>query len=72
MGGTLLDAHASHKSFQRKDGRTPPPTDEDPGNPTVNFRGEKRSNQPHRSVTGPDTQLARKGHQTAAMLCQAA
>ncbi|MGH9643223.1 MAG: IS5 family transposase, partial [Terriglobales bacterium] len=67
VDGTLLDANASHKSFQRKDGRTPPPTDEDPGNPTVNFRGEKRSNATHQSVTDPDARLASKG--TGAMLC---
>ncbi|MGH3515502.1 MAG: IS5 family transposase [Pseudonocardiaceae bacterium] len=61
VDGTLLDACASHKSFQRKDGRTPPPTDADPGNPTVNFRGEKRSNATHRSVTDPDARMASKG-----------
>ena len=37
---------------------TPP---EDPGNPTVNFHGEKRSNETHESTTDPDALLARKG-----------
>jgi hypothetical protein len=60
VDGTLLEAWASAKSFQPKDKKSPPPPD-DPGNPTVNFRGEKRSNQTHESKTDPDAQLARKG-----------
>ena len=60
VDGTLLEAWAGAKSFQRKDGKTPPPPD-DPGNPTVNFHGEKRSNQTHESKTDPDAKLARKG-----------
>src|SRR6202165_317886 len=60
VDGTLLDAWASVKSFQRKDKKSSPSPD-DPGNPTVNFRGEKRSNQTHESKTDPDALLARKG-----------
>lgn len=67
--GTLLEAWASQKSFQRKDGATPPPTDTDPKNPTVSVRGEKRSNTTHVSVTDPDARLARKSSNTAATLC---
>src|ERR1700681_222944 len=59
VDGTLLEAWAGAKSFQRTDGKTPPPPD-DPGNPTVNFHGEKRSNQTHASKTDPDAKLARK------------
>jgi transposase len=59
VDGTLLEAWASVKSFQPKDGKQPPP--DDPGNPTVNFHGEKRSNQTHASKTDPDARLARKG-----------
>ncbi len=59
VDGTLLEAWASVKSFQRKDGQNPPPPD-DPGNPTVNFRGERRSNRTHESNTDPDAKLARK------------
>jgi hypothetical protein len=33
---------------------------DDPGNPTVNFRGEKRSNETHESKTDPEALLARK------------
>jgi hypothetical protein len=67
VDGTLLEAWASHKSFQPID-RPPPPSDDDPGNPSVNFRGEKRSNTTHRSVTDPDTRLVRKTHHGAAFL----
>jgi transposase len=35
VDGTLIEAWASLKSFQRKDGNSQPP--DDPGNPTVNF-----------------------------------
>jgi hypothetical protein len=37
VDGTLLEAWAGAKSFQRKNRKTPPP--DDPGNPTVNFTG---------------------------------
>jgi len=60
VDGTLLDAWASLKSFQPKDKQDAPPPD-DPGNPTVDFHGEKRSNQTHESKTDPDALLARKG-----------
>jgi hypothetical protein len=69
VDGTLLEAWASQKSFRRKDGRTSPPSDDDPSNPTVNFRKEKRSNKTHQSVTDPDVRLARKSTGTAALLC---
>ena len=59
VDGTLLEAWASVKSFQPKEKKTPPP--DDPGNPTVNFHGEKRSNDTHESKTDPESQLARKG-----------
>ena len=59
VDGTLLEAWASVKSFQPKEKKTPPP--DDPGNPTVNFHGEKRSNETHESKTDPEAQLARKG-----------
>src|ERR1700723_4079738 len=60
VDGTLLEAGASVKSFQPRDRKKGPPP-EDPGNPTVNFHGEKRSNQTHESKTDPEAQLARKG-----------
>jgi len=61
VDGTLIEAWASLKSFRRKDekpeDREPP---DDPGNPTVNFHGEKRSNETHESTTDPESRLARK------------
>lgn len=61
VDGTLLDAWASLKSFQPKDkqGMAPP---DDPGNPTVDFHGQKRSNETHESTTDPNARLARKGN----------
>ena len=60
VDGTLLEAWASVKSFQPKDQKVSSPPD-DPGNPTVDFRGERRSNHTHASKTDPDALLARKG-----------
>jgi len=61
VDGTLLEAWASQKSYQAREGKQPPPPSDDPGNPTVNFRGERRSNQTHVSKTDPEAQMARKG-----------
>lgn len=68
VDGTLLEAWASQKSFRPKDDPTPPPSDGDPKNPTVNFRGETRSNATHASGTDPDARLARKSSGTASAL----
>src|SRR5438128_5294073 len=59
VDGTLLEAWAGAKSFQAKDKKQPP--SDDPGNPTVNFRGERRSNETHESKTDREALLARKG-----------
>lgn len=61
VDGTLIEAAASLKSFKRKDDDPPPPADDDPGNPTVDFRGEKRSNATHQSTTDGEARLYRKG-----------
>jgi hypothetical protein len=61
VDGTLIEAAASLKSFRARD---QPPADKPPddrGNPTVNFRGEKRSNATHQSTTDPEARLAKKG-----------
>jgi transposase len=61
VDGTLIEAWAGQKSFKRRQpAASPPPTDSDPGNPTVNFRGEKRSNDTHASTTDPDARLYKK------------
>jgi len=60
VDGTLLEAWASVKRFQPRVKKSLPPPD-DPGNATVNFHGEKRSNQTHESKSDPEAQLARKG-----------
>jgi len=67
VDGTLIEAWASLKSFQRKD-QPNPPADDDPGNPTVNFHGEKRSNETHESRTDADALLLRKGNGKEAKL----
>lgn len=59
VDGTLIEAWASQKSFQRKDGG-----DGEPGQ----FRGQKRSNETHESKTDPDSRLYRKGHGQEAKL----
>ena len=63
VDGTLLEAWAGLKSFKRKDQPRDPP--DDPGNPTINFHGERRSNQTHQSTTDPDSRLFKKakGHE---------
>ncbi len=69
VDGTLIEAAASLKSFRPKDEKPedrPPP--DDPGNPTVNFHGEKRSNETHESTTDPEARLARKSNGTTAKL----
>jgi len=59
VDGTLIEAWASLKSFKRTGAAAPPP--DDPGNPTVDFHGERRSNATHVSTTDPEARLARKG-----------
>lgn len=69
VDGTLIDAWASLKSFRPKDekpeDREPP---DDPGNPSVDFHGEKRSNETHESTTDPEAKLMRKSNGQTAKL----
>ena len=67
VDGTLIEAWASLKSFKKKGSKDEPPPD-DPGNPTVNFHGEKRSNDTHESTTDPEARLYRKGDAQPARL----
>ena len=65
VDGTLLEAWASLKSFKTAGADDQPPSD-DPGNPTVNFHGETRTNATHVSTTNPDARDS--GVQTATTL----
>lgn len=68
VDGTLIEAWASLKSFQPKTG--PKNADDgDPGNPSVDFHGDQRSNATHQSTTDDEAQLARKGRGKEARLC---
>ena len=62
VDGTRIEAWASVKSFRPKTeapADRPPP--DDPGNPTVNFHGERRTNETHQSTTDPEARLYKKG-----------
>lgn len=68
VDGTLIEAWASVKSFKPKDG--PPSTGGGGGkNDTVDFKGQKLTNDTHGSVTDPDARLYRKGKNKEAKLC---
>ena len=60
VDGTLIEAWASQKSFQRKDGGS--------GGEGENFHGDKRSNQTHESKTDPEAKLYRKSGGSEARL----
>ena len=66
VDGTLIEALASHKSYRPKDDEEPP--EAGGRNPTVNFRGDKRSRDTHESKTDPDALLFKKSRGTAAKL----
>ena len=84
LDGILVQANAAHKRFvpmevflkpeaykrwiRSLDGAAASDQDPDPGNPTVTFRGERRSNQTQVSTTDPDAKLANKGNGTAAIV----
>ena len=76
VDGTLIEAWASMKSFKPKDddGGNDPPTDggcagRKDRNAEVDFKGERRTNDTHRSTTDPEAMLYRKGPGQAAKLC---
>ena len=70
VDGTLIEAWASHKSFQTKKNdvsKLPPP---DAGsNPAIDYRKEKRSNETHQSLTDPCARLFKKSKGSEAKLC---
>jgi IS5 family transposase len=66
LDGTLIDAAASLKSFQPREAKETAAKDDEPPqdggrNPSIDFHGEKRTNQTHVSRTDPESLLARKG-----------
>lgn len=61
VDGTLIEAWAGQKSFEKKEKSDTTHKTDDPGNPTVDFHGEKRSNETHESTTDPESRLYRKG-----------
>lgn len=71
--GTLIESWASLKSFVRKDGtdkkKIQSAKDDDPGNPSIDFRGEPRRNDTHQSTTDPQSVLYRKAKGKEAKLC---
>ena len=81
VDGTLIQAWASHKSFQPKPGNDGPAPPSDAGsaeampapgrNGERDWRGQKRSNETHRSTTDPDARLARKSNGQASLLAYA-
>ena len=61
VDGTLIEAWASQKSFQPKEGGPSAPTGGGEGrNEDVDYRGQKRSNETHASTTDPDARLSKK------------
>ncbi len=69
VDGTLIEAWASLKSLRPTDRTEREPAPDDPGNPTVNFHGERRRNATHQSSTDPEARLMRKGAGREAKLC---
>ena len=68
VDGTLIQAWASLKSFAPKGGGAKK-TDDDPGNPSVDFKGQRRRNATHQSTTDPEARLAKKANGQEAKLC---
>lgn len=62
VDGSLIEAAASLKSFQPRDGEPPASGDGAAGrDPAVDFHGERRSNATHQSTTDGESRLFRKG-----------
>ncbi|MHC4092844.1 MAG: IS5 family transposase [Planctomycetota bacterium] len=72
VDGTLIKSYASLKSLRpidTKDTRVSDGSDDDDQcNPTVNFRGQTRTNATHRSIVDSQARLARRGHGKPAVL----
>jgi transposase len=60
VDGTLMEAWAGQKSFQRQSTEPPPLPPDDPGTPSMDFRGERRTNATHASTTDPEARVYKK------------
>lgn len=69
VDGTLIEAWAGQKSFKKKTDVPPASPTDDPGNPSVDFRGERRTNATHASTTDPEARLYKKAAGQEAKLC---
>lgn len=76
VDGTLIQSYASLKSLRPLESAdtkvSDSSDDDDRGNPTVNFRGQTRSNATHRSLVDPEARLMRKGDGRPALLSHSA
>jgi len=71
VDGTIMEAWASHKSFQLKEGSGDDDSNAPSGggrNPDVDYKGQKRKNDTHESKSDPDARLCRKSQRTGAQL----
>jgi transposase len=69
VDGTLIEAFASMKSVQPKEGSGEPPAEGGGRNAEADFHGQKRSNDTHASTTDPEARLYRKGKGKETKLC---
>jgi len=60
VDGTLIEAWAGQKSFKPRGEAPTPPSDPDSGNPSVDFRGQRRTNDTHASTTDAEAKLYKK------------
>lgn len=66
VDGTLIESWATVKSMRRRDERDEPPG---PGrDPSVDFHGERRTNETHVAPHDPEAKLSRKSHNAPAKL----
>lgn len=78
VDGSLIQSHASLKSLKKierdaakNDGDDDPSSRGASGgrNPSVNFKGQRRTNTTHQSLTDPEAKLYKKGDGVGAFLC---
>jgi transposase len=69
VDGTLIQSWASLKSFRPQDEPRDQPPADGGSNPSVDFRGQRRSNDTHQSTTDPQARLAKKSPGVGAQLC---